>query len=185
MPNWTRNAITIYGDVEELKDLNHKLEYVFSKDFPYRENSWNEDWLGNVIDYFKLDEKIPHRGWLDEFDLDEEYKIPNLLIVTNSAWIPAIKMWDEVCKQYKTLKYVFTAEDEFMEFAINTDVMKLFDKTRYYICPENDFENGLCFDHYLESRKDFKECVKECKEKGVKYFAIRYQNKYNVEWEMR
>lgn len=116
MPNWCYTDIYINcEDKEKLRDFYCKIEDWTSKN--YKENGFGLDWLGNIVGNSGIgtidenkDTDLFCRGWLEELELENDDT--QLWIRTNSAWQPALKMWDLLVKQYiPEAELVYSAEE--------------------------------------------------------------------------
>ena len=102
MPNWCINYININSKNKEgLKKLYNKIEEWTSKD--YKKNDFGHNWLGNIIGFSKIDSmkdgefiNVRCRGRLDYMELTTD----SLVITTETAWSPQIKMWKMIIDKY-------------------------------------------------------------------------------------
>lgn len=129
MPNWCSTSITInYEDESKLNDLERIIEDSISKE-KNNENGFGPNWLGNVVinlDLGTVDEKLETdlrcRGIITYIDRLES----QLIIDTETAWIPMMKMWVKFID-----KYLPDAELLFNAVEPNMDVYETNDP--YYV----------------------------------------------------
>lgn len=137
MPNWCVNYIDIRGKAEEITALYNLIEEWTSKEST--PTAFRKKWLGNIVNHSGIgtvdtgaDTDIFCRGYLSEMDDDEDGL---LLIQTETAWNPAMKMWDMVCKKYLTEYSLIYSAEECGEELYYTNDPELKDK---YICKIDD-----------------------------------------------
>ncbi len=102
MPNWCYTRITINHENEtELKNLYKLIEEWTSKN--YMENGFGHNWLGNIVLGSGVgtvdtgnDTDLRCRGNIDYSDLNDN----QLIIHTETAWNPMLKMWIKVLEKY-------------------------------------------------------------------------------------
>ena len=114
MPNWCINYININSKNKEgLKKLYNKIEEWTSKD--YKKNDFGHNWLGNIIGFSKIDSmkdgefiNVRCRGRLDYMELTTD----SLVITTETAWSPQIKMWKMIIDKYlPDAEVIYSAEE--------------------------------------------------------------------------
>lgn len=132
MPNWCYTDITIYhNDEEKLKAFFDKIEEWRKK--PFKKNDFDKysmGWLGNIVgnsgiaEWKKVEERedfvpaIDCRGSIQTLMLDNR----RILITTETAWGPMLKMWQKVCDKYlPDAEIIFTAEESGCEIYVTND----------------------------------------------------------------
>lgn len=114
MPNWCLTRITINHESEEkLKELEKLINEWTSKD--YMKNGFGLEWLGNIVGNSgvgTVDENqetdLRCRGRLTYM----EYIDGQLLIDTETAWSPMLKMWKKVLDKYLSdAELIYSAEE--------------------------------------------------------------------------
>ena len=163
MPNWCTTNITFEGNKKDIKDFHEKLIKITQA--PSRiKNDFGSHWLGNVVDFFGFDwNEIRCRGSISciEASFDSNEELCNFEIITDTAWMPMINMWNLIIeKYYPSISFVYVAEEPGCGVFINTDT-----EGKYYT---DQFILDLCIPienidkyEYLESEKQLIECVEQ------------------------
>ena len=114
MPNWCMTRITInHEDESKLKELESRITEWTSHN--YKESDFGLAWLGNIVgnsEIGTIDEKaetdLRCRGWLNWM----EYNDNQLLIDTETAWVPMLKMWSKLLEKYlPDAELIYSAEE--------------------------------------------------------------------------
>lgn len=115
MPNWCFTKIYIeHQDSTKLNELYNFLREWTSKN--YMENGFGTNWLGNIVlgsgigtvDTDKATD-LSCRGTLDWYEVQDG----ELVIDTETAWSPMLKMWIKLIDKYLPgAKLFYTAEEE-------------------------------------------------------------------------
>ena len=95
MPNWTITRITInHDDGNKLKEFEKLINEWTSKN--YMENGFGLQWLGNIVGNSgigtidkNLETDLRCRGSITWIECEGN----QLLIDTETAWVPMLKMW--------------------------------------------------------------------------------------------
>lgn len=103
MANWCSTRISMRSkDKEQVKKLYDLIEEWTSEERNHK-NGFGNDWLGNVVlnaEIGTVDTNpttdLKCRGWISDLDIDDE----ELVIWTETAWVPMLKMWVEVRDKY-------------------------------------------------------------------------------------
>ena len=122
MPNWCYNYLNFNSMNNEAKKL-YDLIITWQKEGTTIENSWNNDWLGLIVEKgLKTDPlsgKYSCRGCIDEIELANDNE---LMINTHTAWGPMNKMWqDLVDKLGYTMNITCTSEEPNMGVYVTND----------------------------------------------------------------
>lgn len=104
MPNWCSTEIIFNGSYNEILYLKGRIEDWVSKE--YIETGFGKSWLGNVLYGAGLkkhldsgEETLSHRGSVSYIsDLYENGECSYIIVETETAWVPMIKMWVAVLK---------------------------------------------------------------------------------------
>lgn len=114
MPNWCSTRITInHNDNNELEKLENLIDEWTSKN--YTENGFGTKWLGNIVlgsgigtVDTDINTDIRCRGSLCYMErMDGQ-----LVIDTETAWSPMLKMWTKIIDKYlPDAEFIFTAEE--------------------------------------------------------------------------
>ena len=177
--NWCDTRYSFYGEKFELEDFSRKLTASINRD----EDSESDGcWLSNVligfgfatkedIEHDKV--KIGYRGWVyyNASNVKRD-KIGHFVqIDTKTAWVPMNDLWDAIIAKYKTLKYVFMAEEPSYRYYENSDKKGRFFSYRYKldICC-NDLDEKTLSEFrdkddcdstgYFDSRREFNEWIR-------------------------
>lgn len=114
MPNWCSTAITIKHDNrEKLNELSEMIGQWTSKN--YKDNGFGLSWLGNIVGNSgvgTVDENIKTdlhcRGWMT----NDEISDGQLVIQTETAWVPMLKMWQMILEKYlPDAELIYEAEE--------------------------------------------------------------------------
>ena len=114
MPNWCITRITINHENEsKLKELEKRITEWTSHN--YKESDFGLAWLGNIVgnsEIGTIDENaetdLRCRGWLNWM----EYNDNQLLIDTETAWVPMLKMWSKLLEKYlPDAELIYSAEE--------------------------------------------------------------------------
>lgn len=114
MPNWCMTRITInHEDENKLKELESRITEWTSHN--YKESDFGLEWLGNIVGNSgigTIDENaetdLRCRGWLNWM----EYNDNQLLIDTETAWVPMLKMWSKLLEKYlPDAELIYSAEE--------------------------------------------------------------------------
>lgn len=114
MPNWCFTKITInHWDQRGLERLDALLDEWTSKD--YKENGFGLEWLGNIVGNSGIgtiteEGKATYscRGRMTYKDLADN----QLLIDTETAWSPMLKMWIALVERYlPDAEIIYTADE--------------------------------------------------------------------------
>lgn len=124
MPNWCNTTITINNKNEkELKDFESKIKEWTSHD--YKENGFGLKWLGNIVGNSGIgtidenqDTDLSCRGWLTDIDnLGSQ-----LLISTETAWVPMLQMWVKLLEKYMPeAELIYQAEEPGLQMYVTND----------------------------------------------------------------
>lgn len=114
MPNWCITYIDIkHNDYQKLEELYDKIQEWTSNN--YRENGFGTTWLGNVVLGSGVgtidagtETDFRCRGSLVWSELHE----CSINLVTETAWVPMIKMWQAVVDKYLPDAELFYLGDE-------------------------------------------------------------------------
>lgn len=114
MPNWCCTNITItHNDEMKIKEFSRLLREWTS--FDRRENGFGHKWLGNVVLGSGVGTVDAERGTdlrcrgriVDYYLSDNE-----LVINTETAWVPMLKMWLKVLEKYlPNAELIYNAEE--------------------------------------------------------------------------
>lgn len=131
MPNWCNTDYKFVGHVDEIADLYKKLKELEDMPEPLVENGFGKLFLGCVVNHFGGDwNKIYCRGEIDYMELCGE----NMLqLSTMTAWGDMPEVWDFVFKNYPSIEYYYLAEEDGMEYYINSDTTGEYFPEKYYI----------------------------------------------------
>lgn len=114
MPNWCLTRITINHENEEkLKELEKLINEWTSKD--YMKNGFGLEWLGNIVGNSGVgtvnenpETDLRCRGRLTYLECTDD----QLLIDTETAWSPMLKMWVKVLEKYlPDAELIYQAEE--------------------------------------------------------------------------
>lgn len=114
MPNWCSTRITINSEqCNKLKQLEKLINEWTSKD--YKDNGFGLNWLGNIVGNSQIgtvdknDETyLKCRGSLTYM----EYTDNQLIIDTETAWVPMLKMWIRIIEKYiPDAELIYEAEE--------------------------------------------------------------------------
>lgn len=114
MPNWCFTKITInHWNYNELERFDKLLDEWMSKN--YMDNGFGLEWLGNIVGNSGIgtiteDGKATYkcRGSLTYKELNDNY----LLIETETAWCPMLKMWIALVEKYlPDADIIYSAEE--------------------------------------------------------------------------
>ena len=114
MPNWCNTNITINHESEtEIEKLEKLINEWTSRD--YMENGFGNNWLGNIV----LGSGVGTVDTDKETDLRcrgtiiDYYRIENQLIInTETAWVPMLQMWVKVLEKYlPDAELIYNAEE--------------------------------------------------------------------------
>lgn len=192
MPNWCFNCITInYDDSERLENLYNLIEEWTSKE--YMESDYGTDWFGNIvlgsgvgsID-LNTDRGLFCRGRLDNIELFPD----SLIISTESAWQPCIKMWLKIIEKYlsgATLTYVAEMDDDGEYVTNNPD---LIDKYIFDAYDNDDYKSDWEMKED-ELIKTLQEMLGEKDDLLNRFYESEFSNgisihkwEYENEWEL-
>lgn len=132
MANWCDTHIVFYSDnTEQLSDFYNKLRVIESNG------------LARIADSFGIDrDTIPCRGaiyYTSEIEKDGK----RFYIDQEDAWLPKIKVWQEILKKnYPEINLVFRAEEPGCEVFINSDIDGDYISEEYYLdycLPDTDY----------------------------------------------
>ena len=133
MPNWCITNITInYEDNEKLKAFHNLIEEWTSHD--YKENGFGHDWLGNIVGNSGIgtinegkDTDLRCRGVLNYIELSDN----QLLIQTETAWVPMLQMWVKLLEKYlPEAELIYNSEELGCEILATNDLSYI---DKYYI----------------------------------------------------
>lgn len=114
MPNWCYTNITInHEDKNKLKELESKIDEFTSHN--YIENDFGLNWLGNIVGNSGIgtvDENpetdLSCRGSITYIESYEN----QLVINTETAWAPMLKMWVKLLEKYlPDAELIYSAEE--------------------------------------------------------------------------
>ena len=114
MPNWCHTAMTIYHeDKEELLQFYNQVKDWLNT--PISESDYKLQWLGNIVENAKLGSVVnediayvPCRGEVIKLVIEED----KIFIVTETAWVPCLKMWLLLLEKYlPEADLTYTAEE--------------------------------------------------------------------------
>ena len=148
MPNWCYTNYAVWGGLHELEKFKSKMEVA--QKYIRTNSDFGKHWLGNVLVSMRLlplkdvrRGSIPHnlhcRGSVEnaEFVIGElpEEKGGHcyLFFDTLTAWEPMDDMWKAVFAKFKTLKYVYIAEEDGCGYYVNSDSDALFFDDKYKV----------------------------------------------------
>lgn len=140
MPNWcTDQVVFTSSNLDNLLNLERDLD-----DALRLINEGDETWIGRLLRYKGEDVgKFYCRGFIYyASDKEEVEETEQFTLNVNSAWVPAIDVYDWIAEQYD-LDYVLAAEEPGCDIYINTDVTGDIFGQRYYVYHEN--LGGRCF----------------------------------------
>lgn len=115
MANWCNTNITINNENEdELRAFEKKLQEWTSKN--YVNTDFGLNWLGNIVGNSGIDtiengdfQNVRCRGLVSYIG---EVIDGQLDIQTETAWVPMMKMWVELCEKYlPDAEIIYTAEE--------------------------------------------------------------------------
>lgn len=167
MPNWCSNRFIIFGNKDEvLKCYLNWCSYLSEKP-PFKpiENSWKNNWIGNLFRGEGWSEEEIHtgavqcRGGVEYLELqgdDEDGEDMRICLDTETAWNPNYDdMIELIGRNYNSLDLVMVSEEPGCEIYINTDtdgkfftdkymieghVTSVYDEYEYFTaCDEDDF----------------------------------------------
>jgi hypothetical protein len=133
MPNWCLTRITINNENEkELEKFSNLLDEWVSKN--YMKNGFGLNWLGNIVGNSGIgtideDGKATYRcrGTMTYSELFDN----QLLIDTETAWCPMLKMWVALLEKYlPDAELIYEAEECGMGIYSTNDPLY---KDKYYI----------------------------------------------------
>lgn len=148
MPNWCWTNIIFHGHKNELQDLRSHIEKWTSENLEL--NGFGTNWLGNIVYGAGLGDRIDNgqnnrircRGSLVYMSevlvyTDEDSE---LMIRTETAWTPMVRMWDEIFNimGYKTIGFSFQSEEESMSEFLVYDPYGDFEDNRYEQVDKSD-----------------------------------------------
>ena len=114
MPNWCTTRITInHDDENKLKEFEKLINEWTSKN--YMENGFGLQWLGNIVGNSgigtidkNLETDLRCRGSITWIECDDY----QLLIDTETAWVPMLKMWVKLLEKYlPDAELIYSAEE--------------------------------------------------------------------------
>lgn len=121
MANWCYTGIKI--EDENAKEFFEKLKEWTSKD--YCDNGFGKMWLGNIIGNSGIDNRdsgdftLNCQGEITEMYMPDDNAI---IISTETAWVPALKMWRILLNTYlPDADLVYTAEECGMGIYVSND----------------------------------------------------------------
>lgn len=115
MPNWCLTRITINNENQtELERFNELLDRWISKN--YKENGFGLEWLGNIVGNSGIgtvdenkDTDLRCRGRLTYSEVVDDGQ---LIINTETAWCPMLKMWVKLLEKYlPNAELIYEAEE--------------------------------------------------------------------------
>ena len=114
MPNWCWTRITINHESEkEIEKLNKLIDEWTSKD--YMDNGFGHEWLGNIVlgsGVGTVDTNAETDLWCRGSITYREVNGNQLLIDTETAWSPILKMWVKLLEKYlPDAELIYTAEE--------------------------------------------------------------------------
>lgn len=154
MPNWCITSYIFTGNDVELEDFYNKLEQA--QNTLLVESDFRCCWLGNVLATFGIDPnecegKFRFRGSIVYLDKYEE-ECSMVEVLTDTAWCPMSKIWDEIIeKYYPSLSYVFLAEEPGIGLFVNTDSTR--DIFNYDYCVSLNLPNVSYYSEYLNKHE--------------------------------
>lgn len=166
MPNWCWNNTIVYGEKEMLEKFYNDMVIGTSTNPNFKpvENSWDNEWLGNLFLAAGYTEEevtngtIRCRGGIYEiYWLDSGTAVG---ISYETAWEPIIDSFNKMLiEKYKGLNQVTLAEECGCGLYVNTDVSGEFFPDKYYFdyCVNNEYSDN----HYYESEEDLVEHFNE------------------------
>lgn len=102
MPNWCLTTITINHESEEkLKELSNMIDEWTSKS--YKDNDFGLNWLGNIVGNSGVGtvDESPETDLKCRGLINYKEAIGNQLIIhTETAWVPMLKMWLKILEKY-------------------------------------------------------------------------------------
>lgn len=145
MPNWCSNRFVIFGDKDEVLKCYLNWRSYLSEKPPFKpiENSWNNNWIGNLFrgegwsEVEVISGTIACRGGVDYLELqgdDEDGEDMRICLDTETAWGPN---YDDMIKligrNYNSLDLVMQSEEPGCEVYINTDTDGKYFTEKYMI----------------------------------------------------
>ena len=114
MANWCFTKITInHEDESKLKELERLINEWTSKN--YKENGFGLNWLGNIVGNSSIGtvDENPETDLRCRGSLQYMECIDNQLIIdTETAWSPMLKMWQKLLDKYlPDAELIYTAEE--------------------------------------------------------------------------
>ena len=146
MPNWCNTNIIISGKSKKEECDFYQNLIMWVKE-PCIENGFGTNWLGNVVERsgiakwdVLIGDFIPTvkcRGCILNLNIDNS----GISLQTETAWVPMIKMWKDICDKYFPSGYdiVYWAEEPGCDVYETNDYM---------------YENSYVFDNQIESYDD-------------------------------
>lgn len=115
MPNWCLTRITINNENQtELEKFDELLNKWTSKN--YKENGFGHNWLGNIVGNSGIgtvdenkDTDLRCRGTITYSEVVDDGQ---LMIDTETAWCPMLKMWAKLLEKYlPNAELIYEAEE--------------------------------------------------------------------------
>ena len=147
MPNWCFTTVTInHEDGEQLKKLSDLIDEWTSRE--YKPSDFGLPWLGNVIGNSGIcpdEAEWPRcRGRIDYSAVQDG----QLIIETETAWMPMMKMWKMVCDRYlPDAEIIYRAEECGQELYVSNDPV---DRGTYVFDIVDD-DDGVLLDMGIET----------------------------------
>lgn len=124
MPNWCSTHIFIKSEnKEELKTFHDLLDEWTG--INYMDNGFGTSWLGNIVLGSGIgtvstgnETDVECRGWLEDMSFTDDNTI---MIQTETAWSPKLKMWKLLCEKYLNSEIIYDAEEPGMELFCTND----------------------------------------------------------------
>lgn len=117
MPNWCFTNISLNcNNKRDANDVYQTIEHWLS--YKGKHNDWGKNWLGNILinsglyaaDDIDRKEHPNCRGCVTYIECYEE----QVIIQTETAWVPMLQMWKEVCDKIfpgKDIEIIYSAEE--------------------------------------------------------------------------
>jgi hypothetical protein len=135
MPNWCWTNYVIEGDKKEIADLHQKMQSLEERKTPLIENGFGKNWMGNLVTLLGGDwNEIECRG---DFMNLEKPDDTTIRFDTETAWKDMPDVWDFVCKQYKSLRYYFLAEESGACYYATSDKEGKYFPERFFVEQRN------------------------------------------------
>lgn len=173
MPNWCSTTIKFEGEPSAIKDFHEKITIYTDKSFV--KTDFGDSWLGNVLYGFNMEDHIDNndptlnircRGEISGIDyiVDINENTSTLMIYTETAWRPMIKMWTEIIrKHYDNAINIYWLAEESGNCVYETNSIAHFPNERYFIelCYNDDWST-----EYAATEEDALEIINDFLEKS-------------------